>query len=155
MLEWQDRAYQNLTISMPNALELLEMARIAAQLDSTLGHSIPCISRLSRNKFKLSYFIDMNDALNENFLEKLREYKGPINHQDLFNKQDEEYFFTPDFKEFAKEFTISKQIFMNFLEDAVTRLTKACLEHPEQYDCIGLYALIMETIEPALFKAVL
>lgn len=41
------------------------------------------------------------------------------------------------------------------LDKMVSQVTKACLVHPERYDGIGLYALIMETIEPALFKAIL
>lgn len=37
------------------------------------------------------------------------------------------------------------------LNDLVDKVTKACLDYPERYESIGLYALIMEIIEPALF----
>ena len=38
------------------------------------------------------------------------------------------------------------------LNELVDKVTTACLDHPERYESIGLYALIMEIIEPALFK---
>lgn len=41
------------------------------------------------------------------------------------------------------------------LNELVGEVTKACLDHPERYKSIGVYALMMEIIEPALFKAVI
>lgn len=41
------------------------------------------------------------------------------------------------------------------LDKMISQVTKKCLTHLERYDGVGLYALIMETIEPALFTTVL
>lgn len=41
------------------------------------------------------------------------------------------------------------------LDKLISQVTKKCLTHLDRYDGVGLYALIMETIEPALFKTVL
>ncbi|WP_019217979.1 hypothetical protein [Legionella tunisiensis] len=91
-IELQERAYQCLAGTMPQALDQLKLARIASELNSNLGHSIPFINRLSKIRFKLSYFMDMRDAKNPNFLERLRKY---LSQNQLSGKDWQLY--TPDF----------------------------------------------------------
>lgn len=51
--ELREKAYKNIKKLMPDALELLEIARIGAILGSNIGHIVPYIHRVSITKFKL------------------------------------------------------------------------------------------------------
>lgn len=105
--EVRKSAYTQIQNKIPDALEVLEIARLGAILNSDIGHIIPYIHRISSDKFKLEYLIDFKDANNEDFIQKLRNYDGPKNHQDLMKNIHRPYFTIPDLSEYSIEFSLS------------------------------------------------
>jgi len=89
---------------MPTTLGMLELSRVAASIDSQLGHIFPWIIRLSENSFKLTYAMNFKDATNPEFLQKFGQYKGPKNYQDLKPWTD---LTCPDLRPYETQFTLS------------------------------------------------
>lgn len=88
--ELRSRAYENIKNNNPTTiLSMLEQARIAALLDSDLGHTAPYIIQLGTNRYKVDFIMDMHDAKNDNYLHRLKQYmenpenKSRINYEDL------------------------------------------------------------------------
>ena len=80
----RNRAYGRIKDEFPDSLAWLEVSRISACIGSDLG-SICGYLRCS-NILELTYWMNMEDAENPNFLDRLHEYRqseNPINHQDL------------------------------------------------------------------------
>jgi hypothetical protein len=78
----RELAHDTIAKQQPRALGMLELARVAADIDSTLGHCTPLVSDQGV-KQTLRYFIDFRDATNPEFLVRLREYDGPKNTVEL------------------------------------------------------------------------
>jgi hypothetical protein len=81
----RERAYQVIKRDFPESLTFLEIARLAASVGSDLGN-IAAHLRQSADDFILDYVMDMRDAENPDFHEKLRRAKEagePVNTADL------------------------------------------------------------------------
>lgn len=99
--EIREKAYSILASVLPDCLSILEVARIAAHVGSDLGQTTAWITN-TEEKLSLSFMLDMRDAENPTFLERLQQYKGPRNYEDL--KIGGDYFRTPDFTEYSCQF---------------------------------------------------
>ncbi|MCE9597053.1 MAG: hypothetical protein K8S54_03715 [Spirochaetia bacterium] len=99
------KCYDSIKQFNPNALGMLELARVAAQLGSTLGRATPWIKRIESNLFEVCSIIDFGDAKNPAFLDKLSEYKGPRNWADL--PPNIESLSTPDTRWMNRRFSLS------------------------------------------------
>ena len=101
-------------------LPFLEQSRLAAFLGSDLGHCSPCVFRVCENKFRVSDIIDMKDARNDLYIKKLHEFlKNPensylVNWNDLNLIDRYDVFSVPDTRERNFEFTLPKEIVLNF-----------------------------------------
>jgi hypothetical protein len=96
------RAYNKVYEEFPTALSPLEFGRIAAHLGSDLATLSPWLIRNDDGTLNLTFYMNLADAENPEFLEKLGQYKGPKNHRDL--AVGGEYFRVPQFKEYKVEF---------------------------------------------------
>lgn len=84
--EIRDHAYKVTKEYSPKSVALLELSRLAATLGSDLGH-INALFTNNDGRPLISFYIDMRDATNQAYLDKLNEYtsKNPslVNHIDL------------------------------------------------------------------------
>ena len=103
--ELRQRAYDNVSQAFPNSLDTLEIGRLAAAVGSDLGQTTAWITRNADDRFRLAYYLDMRDAENPEFLDRLGEHEGPRNMKDL--ALGKETFGLPDFRPFGCEFTAS------------------------------------------------
>jgi hypothetical protein len=71
--ELRQRAYEVTRQRSPFAVALLELSRLAASLGSDLGH-ISALATTQKEKPLLSFFIDMRDAENADFTDRLSAY---------------------------------------------------------------------------------
>lgn len=82
----RNRAYEVIRSTSPNSVALLEQARLAAMLGSSLGHTSALV-KIVDEKQVMSFHIDMRDATNEDYINRLNEYKKSnfkqVNWQDL------------------------------------------------------------------------
>lgn len=106
--ELRERAYDVIAKAFPNALDMLEVARLAATVDSDLGQTTAWITQPAPDKFRLAYYLDMRDAENPEFLNRLGAYDGSKNFRDL--ALGKETFGVPDFRQYGCDFTISQQL---------------------------------------------
>lgn len=111
--ELRRRAYATVSTKFPEAVSILEVSRIAAQVGSDLGQASAWAVRESDGSINLSFFIDMRDANNPDVLERIRLYGGPRNHKDL--AVGGEHFGVPDFREFSCLFSVTEGISDAFL----------------------------------------
>ena len=100
----RQKAYASIKAQDERSLPILELSRIAAALDSSLGHSMPWIKRVGDAVFEICNLIDFRDATNPSFLSKLRDYRGPRNFEDL--PMGIERFAVPDTRWMNKRFRI-------------------------------------------------
>ena len=112
-IELRERAYKNISSRFPESVSILEVARIAAHVGSDLGQSSAWLSRKEDGSVNLSFFLDMRDADNPEFLQKVRFYTGPRNHKDL--AVCGEYFRVPDFRKFKCQFLVEENVTNDFL----------------------------------------
>ena len=112
-IEVRERAYQNFVKEFPEAVSILEVARIAACVGSDLGQSNAWLIRESENSIRLSYFLDMRDAHNPDLLERIRLYDGPRNYKDLAVGGDK--FRLPDFGKLSCCFSVKDVLYDQFL----------------------------------------
>jgi hypothetical protein len=103
--ELRQRAYNHVAQAFPNALDTLEVARLAAAVDSDLGQTTAWITRTAADRFRLAYYLDMRDAEKPEFLGRLGKHEGPRNLKDL--APGKETFGLPDFRPFGCEFAAS------------------------------------------------
>jgi hypothetical protein len=75
-------AYETVKWTWPRSLGLLELSRIAVELNSDLGLIWPMLIR-EGNTFSLRLYPNFRDAKDTKFLEKLSKYSGPKNTADL------------------------------------------------------------------------
>jgi hypothetical protein len=99
------RAYNKVYEEFPTALCPLEFGRIAAHLGSDLASLSPWLIRSDDGMLNLNFYMNMADAENPEFLEKLGKSKGPKNHRDL--AVGGEYFGIPHYKQYKVKFTVS------------------------------------------------
>ena len=111
--ELRERAYQNILKKFPGAVSILEVSRIAAHVGSDLGQVSAWIIRKSERLMDLSFYLDMRDADNPEFLERVQLYNGPRNHKDL--AVGGEKFQVPDFREFSCQFLTDSELTDKFL----------------------------------------
>ena len=90
-------AYELLEDRFPESLGILEVGRIAADLDSNLGHCAPFVKPGEAGSWTLRYLMDMRDATDAGFLQSLRTYEGARNQVMLNQMNDAEFFRAPDF----------------------------------------------------------
>lgn len=104
--ELRQRAYDKVARAFPNALDTLEIARLAAVAGYDLGQTAAWITQTAEDRFCLAYYLDMRDSDNPEFLERLGKHEGPKNMKDL--APGRETFGLPDFRPFGCEFIVSE-----------------------------------------------
>lgn len=119
--ELRECAYEHIKNNNPTTiLPMLEQARLAAWLGSDLGHVTPYIIQLDTNRFKVKDMMDMRDAENPEYLEKLRKYienpanKGSIRYSDLKLIDRYEKFTILDTRKRNFEFSLPDEINVDF-----------------------------------------
>jgi len=113
--ELRMRAYESIKNNNPmTILPMLEQARLAAYLNSDLGHGSPYIIKQNETKYTVKYIMDMQDANNEEYLRRLKNYvKNSENHKNI-NFKDlsliDKYnvFSVPDLRVKQFEFELNK-----------------------------------------------
>lgn len=105
------RAYETVHSHFPEAVSLLEIARIAAHVGSDLGHLSAWLIRNEDASLDLRYHIDMRDADNPVFLDKVRRYSGPRNERDLAVGGD--HFGIPHFEKCKCEFNVTDEFLLS------------------------------------------
>lgn len=103
--ELRIRAYNNVYSKFPEAVALLEIGRIAAHVGSDLGQMSAWLLRNEDGTVSLRFHIDMRDANEPEFLDKLQSYSGPRNTRDLAVGGN--YFSLPYLDEIRCQFTVS------------------------------------------------
>ena len=111
--ELRERAYTTIKAEFPECVAILEVGRIAALLRSDLGQISSWLIQTSEADFSLKYYIDMRDARDSNFLEKVKKFDGPKNYADLAVGGDK--FSVPDLRSFGESFHTKEQFFKQFL----------------------------------------
>ncbi|MCK7553427.1 hypothetical protein [Marinobacter goseongensis] len=111
--ELRQRAYATIKAEFPECVAILEVGRISAVLGSDLGQISSWLKQASEAEFSLQYYVDMRDAQNSEFLERVRNYDGPKNHADLAVGGDE--FSVPDLRSFGESFHTNEQFPKQFL----------------------------------------
>jgi len=104
--ELRERAYGLLQREFPDALDTLEIARIAAHLGSDLGQSTAWLTEPSPGRLELAYYMDFRDAEDPEFLARLQAYDGPRNVKDL--APGKATFGLPNFVPYGSKFTITE-----------------------------------------------
>lgn len=102
------RAYDVLAKAFPNALDMLEVSRLAAAVGSDLGQTAAWVTQLEPRTFRLAYYLDMREANDPDFLKRLAAHEGPKNVRDL--APGRETFGVPDFRSYGCEFTVSRRL---------------------------------------------
>lgn len=95
----RNKAFNILQDSFPDAVVLLETARLAAWIGSDLGN-ICAFLMLEDTNVSLQYYIDMRDAGNADFQKRIIELRNsghPINWQAVSPLISRGEFITPDF----------------------------------------------------------
>ena len=81
------RAYETVKATWPRSLALLEIARLAAEVNSDFGHVIATIVDAGGGARRVRYAINFEDATDPAFFDRLDAHDGPRNTNDL--AQDE------------------------------------------------------------------
>lgn len=95
-------AYETVKRTWPTSLGLLELSRVAVELDSDLGLICPFLT-IEGDKARLTVRISFADAQNPEFLERLSSYAGPKNTADLNASVD---LVVPDLRDYFVDFRI-------------------------------------------------
>ena len=87
--ELRERSYEKIKReNKPSVLPLLEISRLAALLGFDLGHICPYVIKKSNQKYEVIDIIDMRDAENSYFLQKLNNYINNIDNREYVNFSD-------------------------------------------------------------------
>lgn len=78
----REAAYETVKRAWPASLPLLELARVAVELDSDLGLITPLLVR-DDDRLQVRYAMNFKDAKDEAFLARLGSFTGPRNTNDL------------------------------------------------------------------------
>lgn len=106
------RAYANLKAKFPSCVSILEAGRIAACIESDLGQTSAWLTQVSETEYSLRYYLDMRDADNPEFLQRLKGFEGTKNHADLAVGGNT--FTVPDFRPFGEDFTVTEPFTKQF-----------------------------------------
>jgi len=106
--ELRRRAYDVLADRFPDALDTLEVSRLAAEVDSDLGQTVALMQQIADDRYRIDYFLDMRAAEEPGFLDRLAKHHGATNIRDL--QPGKPTFGLPDFRPFSCEFTISQEV---------------------------------------------
>lgn len=99
-IELREKAYNVVRAQWPDALSPLEIARLGAQLDSSIGY-IAAFPRIAGDKVLIEFMMDFRDAENPTFLDALQKHLAAlppehINSADL--AMGGEFFTVPDLR---------------------------------------------------------
>jgi len=108
----RERAYAKLRSEFPSCVSILEVGRIAACIGSDLGQTSAWLTQISETEYSLDYHLDMRDADNPEFLQRLAKFGGPKNHADL--AVGGSTFTVPDFRPFGECFSIAEPFTKQF-----------------------------------------
>jgi hypothetical protein len=78
----REAAYETVKATWPGSLAMLELARVAVELDSDLGLITAMLFDAS-NSLGVRYELNFVDAKNPDFLKRFGEFQGPKNTNDL------------------------------------------------------------------------
>jgi hypothetical protein len=98
--EVREAAYEVIVAKWPKTKCLLELARLAAHLDSDLGLIVAWPVR-DGEVIRVHFIMHFEDAMNEEFLKRTRDFKGPVNVRDLYPFEP----VTPDLRD--REFVLT------------------------------------------------
>lgn len=101
--EVRQRAYETVRNEWPDSLALLELSRVAVELDSDLGFIAPIVT-FADGWAELKMYLDFRDATNPEFLDRFARYDGPKNTADLNEQAD---LVLPDLTPFSTRFEVS------------------------------------------------
>lgn len=85
--EVRQRAYETIKRIWPRSLGLLELSRVAVELNSDLGLIKAFITK-EKNVHRISIAMNFIDATNKEFLDRFSKYNGPKNTNDLNAKSE-------------------------------------------------------------------
>jgi hypothetical protein len=80
---FREAAYDVVKRTWPQSLALLELGRVAAEVQSDLGLILPMIHGAAPHARRVDYMINMEDAEDPGFLKRVEEYDGPWNTADV------------------------------------------------------------------------
>lgn len=83
----REAAHETVGRLWPDSLPLLELARVGVELNSDIGLITPML-RDDGGGPEVVYCINMDDAKNDDFLNRLAEFDGPKNTADLNHESD-------------------------------------------------------------------
>ena len=83
----RETAYETVKAAWPRSLALLELARVAAELNSDLGLITAMLFTVGTN-LEVRYAMNFIDATNPDFLQRFGEFQGPKNTNDLTPDSD-------------------------------------------------------------------
>jgi len=98
----RERAYDTVKRTWPKSLGLLELSRVAVELNSDLGLICPFLT-IESDRVRLTLQLSFADAEDAVFLERLSKYDGPKNTADLNASAD---LVLPDLSNHFAEFTL-------------------------------------------------
>ena len=99
-IELREKAYNVVRAQWPDALSPLEIARLGAQLDSSIGY-IAAFPRIAGDKVLIEFMMDCRDAENPTFLDALQKHLAALPPEHI-NRADlavgGEFFAIPDLR---------------------------------------------------------
>ena len=101
--ELREKAFKISQEAFPDSMDLLEVGRLAAWIGSNLGNITPFL-KINPPHIALQYFLDMQDANNEDFLcrlKALRESGHSINWEPISHLLSRDVISLPDFRAFG------------------------------------------------------
>lgn len=110
--ELRQHAYETVATRFSEAVAILEVSRIAAEVGSDLGQAAAWITREPNGLLSLSFFIDMRDADDPTVLQRIGQYRGPRNYKDMAVGGD--HFGVPDFRDFGCDFETTEKMSDDF-----------------------------------------
>jgi hypothetical protein len=98
----RERAYETVQRTWPKSIGLLELSRVAVELNSDLGLICPFLSTDS-DKVRLTLQLSFSDANNPEFLDRLSKFDGAKNTRDLNASAS---LVVPDLRDYFVEFRL-------------------------------------------------
>lgn len=98
----RELAYDTVRRTWPRSLGLLELSRVAVELNSDLGLICPFLT-VESNRIRLTLQLSFAYAQDPSFLEQFSKYQGPKNTADLNASSD---LVLPDLSDHFAEFTL-------------------------------------------------
>ena len=102
----RERAYDTVKRKWPQSLALLELSRVAVELNSDLGLILPFLT-VEADRIRLALYMNFADATDPDFLDRLSKYDGPKNTLDLNASSD---LVRPDLREYFVELPFNEEL---------------------------------------------